>query len=188
MQKIIKVVCPNCHELLQIQSNNVKDLENHLLTCPKCSYKAKIANYMQGSNANGEQSADDEPTQVNFDSIGAMDRTIGSLYIGEKEFALKKGRTLIGRLATTSHSDMQIPTDDRYMSRSHAYITVKVGASGLEHQLEPASPKNPIKLNGQIIDNGDIIVLKWGDKLMFGHTEVIFEKPKYIEEGTALET
>lgn len=185
MNNQLKIVCPNCKN--RLTTNYTAGIEDKLLTCPICRFKAKVALYMQGSSAKGGDDSSDEPTQVNFDAANYMERTIGSLYIDGKEFALKKGRTVIGRRAASSQAEMQIPTEDRYMSRMHAIITVKDGMSGLEHHLEPARPKNPIKLNGQILAQGDIVVLKWGDKLTFGHTEVLFEQPKYLEEDTELE-
>lgn len=185
MDNQIKIVCPNCKS--RLTTAYTPGIEEKLLTCPICRFKAKVALYMQGASAQGGGGASDEATQVNFDTASYMDRTIGSLFIDGKEFALKKGRTVIGRCASTSQAGMQIPTEDRYMSRMHAIITVKDGMSGLEHQLEPANPKNPIKLNGRIVEQGDIVVLNWGDKLTFGHTDVVFEKPRYLEEETQIE-
>lgn len=185
MNEQIKVICPNCKNRLTIPYQS--GLSDKLLTCPICRFKAKVAIYQQGRAAQGGYGSDGEPTQVNFDSLGAMDRTIGSLYIKEKEFALKKGKTVIGRCASTSRADMQIPTDDLYMSRVHAAITVREGANGLVHLLEPMNPKNPIRVNGIKMEQGDVVALEWGDRLQFGHTELIFEHPKYNEESTRIE-
>lgn len=185
MAELIKVKCPNCNRLLSI--NRVPGIEDKLLTCPICRFKSKVSVYLQGGLAQGGYGADDEPTQVNFHASENKHGTIGSLYIGNKEFALKKGQTLIGRLASTSDADMQIPTNDQYMSRRHAYIMVQETNGRIEHLLRAARPKNPIKINGKVLDQEDIVVLNWGDRLMFGHTEIVFERPKYVEESTILE-
>lgn len=185
MPELIRVTCPNCKSLLSIKS--VPGIGDKLLTCPVCRFKSRVSVYLQGEYAQGGVGADEEPTQVNFGPALDKNRQIGSLYVYGQEFALKMGRILVGRLASTSHADMQIPTDDHYMSRSHAYITVRERNGQIEHLLEPANPKNPIKLNDKILENGDVVVLSWGDKLRFGHTEIIFERPKYNEEGTILE-
>jgi len=179
-----KVACPNCHEKLSLKIKEGVNLENVLIKCPKCSYKATLPNYHQGVVAQGGGGGSDEPTQLNLQT---MDRTVGSLFIDGKEFALKKGKTSIGRRAETCRAQMQIPTSDMYMSRHHAIVTVKEGPLGLEHLLEPFDPKNPIKINGNQLAKGDVVVLSWGDKLSFGHTEVIFEKPHYNEEATMFE-
>lgn len=185
MPELIKVECPNCKSLLSI--NRMPGIEEKLLTCPICRFKSKVSVYLQGGLSKGGYGADDEPTQVNFVISDEKQPTIGSLYIGDKEFALKKGQTLIGRMASTSRADMQIPTEDLYMSRNHAYIIVRETKGHVEHLLRPATPKNPIKVNGKVLQQGDIVVLNWGDKLIFGHTEIIFELPKYNEESTTLE-
>lgn len=185
MAELIKVKCPNCKSLLSI--NRVSGIEDKPLTCPICRFKSKVSVYLQGGLAQGRFGADDEPTQVNFHSSEKKQGTIGSLYVGNKEFALKKGQTLVGRLASTNSVDMQIPTDDQYMSRRHAYIDVKEVNGSIEHLLRAARPKNPIKINGKVLAQEDIVVLNWGDRLVFGHTEIIFERPKYIEESTILE-
>jgi len=145
---------------------------------------------MQQSLGKGKHGGDDddEPTQITF---GMMDRTIGSLFYGQKEFSLHKGSNTIGRKAKTGHAEVQICDAngevDRYMSRQHAVITIKEGGSGLEHHLQPTNPKNPIKVNGRLLQNADIVVLQWGDRLTFGHTELVFERPHSYEEHTIIE-
>lgn len=185
MAETMKVTCPNCKSILTIP--DVPSISDKMLTCPVCGMRSKVAVFMQ--QGTGKQATDDEPTQVNFDE---MDRTIGSLYIGKAESSLKKGRNTIGRFAMkTGTADVQLKNDDgsvdRYMSRSHAYITIKEGGSGLEHHLEPASPKNMIKVNGTPLDDGDVIALQWGDRLTFGHTTVLFQRPGFFEEETVCE-
>lgn len=181
----MKVVCPNCHERLSMKFKEGLNVEKALIKCPKCSYKATLPNYQQGSaGQGGGGSSNEESTQLN---LHAMDRTVGSLYIDGKEFALSKGKISIGRKAETCRAQMQIPTSDMYMSRHHAYVTVKEGPYGLEHYIEPFNPKNAIRINGNKIEQGDVVILSWGDKLMFGHTEVVFEKPRFNEEATLFE-
>lgn len=186
MEKI-KITCPNCRSLLSIEQT--PGIGDKMLSCPICRFRAKVSVFQQQSLGNIRQSADDdEPTQVNF---AAMDRTIGSLFLGDKEFSLHKGPNTIGRKAQTGHAEVQLCDSngeiDRYMSRNHAVITIKEGGSGLEHHLQPSNPKNPIKINGQQLQNADVVVLQWGDRLTFGHTELIFERPHYNEDQTMIE-
>ncbi|MCF0180008.1 MAG: FHA domain-containing protein, partial [Bacteroidales bacterium] len=49
------------------------------------------------------------------------------------------------------------------------------------------NPKNPIKVNGKPLGNVDVVLLQWGDRLTFGHTELIFERPHYNEDQTIIE-
>lgn len=176
----LKIICPNCHSLLKIP--NTPGISDKMLSCPICRFRAKVSVYQQ-DNIKRQQQENDEPTQVNFDM---MDRTIGSLFFQSEEYSLHKGINTIGRKAKTGHAEVQI-SEDLYMSRQHASITIKEGHNGLEHLLKPTNPKNPIKVNGKPIENDDVIVLQWGDRLTFGHTELIFERPHYNEEETMIE-
>lgn len=183
----LKIVCPNCRSLLTVE--NIAGISNKMLSCPVCSFRAKVSVYQQQAIGSSRAvSDDDEPTQVNF---GMMDRTIGSLFLGNKEYSLHKGPNTIGRKAQTGHAEVQLcdlnGEVDRYMSRQHAVITIKEGGSGLEHHLQPTNPKNPIKVNGKPLQNADIVVLQWGDRLTFGHTELLFERPHFNEDQTMIE-
>ena len=177
----LKIICPNCHSLLKIQ--NTPGISDKMLSCPICRFRAKVSVYQQANMKRYQPDDGDEPTQVNLDM---MDRTIGSLFYQNEEYSLHKGVNTIGRKAKTGHAEVQI-SEDRYMSRQHASITIKEGHNGLEHLLQPTNPKNPIKVNGKPIENEDVIVLQWGDRLTFGHTELIFERYNYNEEETMIE-
>ena len=155
-----------------------------MLTCPTCRFRAKVSVYMQQTIGQGmaNKCNDDEPTQINF---GPVDATIGVLYHGATPYALHLGVNTIGRIATTSSAEVQI-SHDRYMSRQHAVITIEQSPSGYTHQLKPTNPRNPIKVNGLPLHNADIVMLQWGDRLTFGHTELIFERPQHNEEITII--
>lgn len=177
----IKITCPNCHSVLSIEE--APGISDKMLSCPICRFRAKVSVFQQQMLSRGSQNGDDdEPTQVNF---GSMDRTIGRLFFGKEEYSLHKGENTIGRKAKSGHAEVQI-SDDRYMSRQHAVITIKEGGSGLEHHLQPTNPKNPIKVNGQLLQNADVVVLQWGDRLTFGHTELVFDRPHVEDEDQTM--
>lgn len=177
----IKITCPNCHSVLSIEE--APGISDKMLSCPICRFRAKVSVFQQQMLSRGSQNGDDdEPTQVNF---GSMDRTIGCLFFGKEEYSLHKGENTIGRKAKSGHAEVQI-SDDRYMSRQHAVITIKEGGSGLEHHLQPTNPKNPIKVNGQLLHNADVVVLQWGDRLTFGHTELVFDRPHVEDEDQTM--
>lgn len=172
----LKFVCPNCKALLEI--DDAPGVRDKMMACPHCKFRAKVVVFLQNAWG-GKNGGDDVPTQIDFKG---MDRTIGSLFYGNKEFSLQKGENTIGRKAQTGHAEVQLCDEhgevDMYMSRKHAVITIKDGACGLEHQLRPWEPKNTIKLNGKTpLMKDDVIVLQWGDKLTFGHTELVFDRP-----------
>ncbi len=185
MEKI-KVKCPNCRSKLSL--TNSPGIINKMLTCPICSFRAKVSVFQQQATTKAEApidlgEEDTDPTEI---SLGKMDRTIGSLFFENQEFSLHKGQNTIGRRAKTGHAEIQI-SSDRYMSRQHAVITIKEGGSGLEHHLQPTNPKNPIKINGKVLQNADVVILQWGDRLTFGHTELLFERPNLEDDQTLLD-
>lgn len=184
----LKLVCPNCRSLLEI--DDAPGISDKMLTCPICRFRAKVAVYQQQGIGKSKSTNcdDDEPTQVSF---GMMDRTIGSLYFGTKEFSLHRGKNTIGRKAMTGDAEVQICDEqgevDRYMSRRHAIITIIEGTSGLEHQMKPYEPKNAIEVNGTQVTKGEEVVLQWGDELKFGHTYLRFDRPRSAEDQTLLD-
>ncbi len=117
-----KITCPNCHSVLSIEE--APGISDKMLSCPICRFRAKVSVFQQQMLSRGSQNDDDdEPTQVNF---GSMHRTIGCLFFGKEEYSLHKGENTIGRKAKSGHAEVQI-SDDRYMSRQHAVITIKEG-------------------------------------------------------------
>ena len=62
-----------------------------------------------------------------------------------------------------------------YMSRRHVQIDVVKSARGYEHHLVEINSKNIVKLNGKPINRGDVLILKFGDVLTLGTTEVVLE-------------
>ena len=182
----ISVVCPNCRSRLSIQ--NEPGIQDKILGCPVCKYKAKVSLYMMGQAGKGGLGASDEATrlpgsygqQVKTDT-GQM-RVIQTGQICE----LRMGSQVLGRLATSGTADLQIGSDnykDEYMSRRHVQIDVVKNSHGsIEHHLIEIGSKNIIQLNGKNILRGDEIILNFGDKLTLGKTDIILEETD--EEAT----
>ena len=87
---------------------------------------------------------------------------------------LKPGSNIIGRRAETGTADIKI-SNDMYMSRRHVRIDVVKKLLGYEHHLVEINSKNIVKLNGKPINRGDILVIRFGDTLTLGKTDIILE-------------
>lgn len=113
---------------------------------------------------------------------GSSKAAIGAIKVmaTDEMFKLREGRNIIGRRAQTSTADLCIASDP-YMSRSHVRIDVVRKGNGFEHHLVEINSKNIVRLNGRTIDRGDILLLKSGDNLTLGTTQVVFEIPD-VEE------
>lgn len=176
---VISVVCPNCRSRLSIQ--NVPGIQDKILPCPICKYKAKVSVYQIGQAGKGGQGASDEATRLP-DSFGQQVKNdTGQMRVIQtgQICELRMGSQVIGRLAESGTADLQIGSDnyrDKYMSRRHVRIDVVKTAQGIEHHLVEIGSKNIIQLNGKDILRGDEIILNFGDKLTLGITDIILEE------------
>ena len=181
MGNIIKVVCPQCRRLLSFME--VPDIGNKLIVCPKCNFRATVDVYRsETAGRQGETEVTCLPEYINKYAM-----IVGCLRVKEtgKIFPLKQGKNVIGRIAQTGTADIQL-SDDLYMSRSHIEINIVQTALGLEHRLEEINSKNEVLLNAKPLQRGEILVLQFGDKMILGKTEVIFERPEEEEDTRIL--
>lgn len=179
----ISIVCPECKRLLSFMES--PGYQNKLLECPVCHFKANVSVYQRGAQGRGAQGADDMPTQLVMPPRSAAD--IGQIRVkatGEVQF-LKAGQNIIGRRAQTGTADIKI-SNDMYMSRQHVEIDVVQKAGGYEHHLVEINSKNIVKLNGRPINRGDVLIMKFGDTLTLGATDIVFESNEVDEEATKL--
>lgn len=168
----IFIVCPECHQ--QLSFPEVPGYQNMVVECPKCHFKANASVYQSGAQARGAQGADDMPTQLVTPPPSAS--VIGQIRVettGEIQF-LRPGQNVIGRRAQTGTADIKISTD-MYMSRRHVMIDVVRKGAGYEHHLVEINSKNIVKLNGRPINRGDVLKLKFGDRMTLGRTDIILE-------------
>lgn len=168
----IFIVCPECRQ--QLSFNEIPGYQNMVVECPKCHFKANASIYMSGAQSRGAQGSDDMPTQLVMPPKSVAD--IGQIRVkatNEIQF-LKAGQNVIGRRAKTGTADIKISTD-MYMSRQHVRIDVVSKGTGYEHRLVELNSKNIVKLNGKPINRGDILLLKFGDTLTLGTTDIILE-------------
>ena len=86
------------------------------------------------------------------------------------------GINTIGRKAVSSAASVQVATDDRTMSRSHAVIEVRNAGRQTLHILRNGANKNPSYLNGSVIGQKDQLILNNGDSIKMGNTELTFKK------------
>lgn len=166
------IVCPEC--LQQLSFPEQPDWQNKLVECPKCRFKAKASVYRLGSQARGAHGADDSATQLVRSPQTVFDAGRIRVENTNEVHDLRAGSNVIGRCATTGTADIKIGTD-MYMSRRHVQIDVVKSARGYEHHLVEINSKNIVKLNGKPINRGDVLILKFGDVLTLGTTEVVLE-------------
>ena len=168
----IYIDCPECHQ--QLSFNEVAGYQNMVVECPKCHFKANVSVYQGGLQARGAHGADDMATQLVMPPSSSAD--VGQIRVTSSNEIqwLKPGSNIIGRRAETGTADIKI-SNDMYMSRRHVRIDVVKKLLGYEHHLVEINSKNIVKLNGKPINRGDILVIRFGDTLTLGKTDIILE-------------
>lgn len=182
----IKIKCPTCGKVLRLQ--DAPNIDAAFFTCPVCKEKhivGKCQRYVEQPNpiapsgdetqyvgASAQQSGSDE-TRIGSSpiaSVGMLVDNKGATY------QLCSGINTIGRKAVSSSASVQIATDDRTMSRSHAIIEVRNAGGQTLHILRNGANKNPAYLNGSVIGQKDQLILNNGDRIKMGNTELTFKK------------
>lgn len=192
MENVLHIKCPKCGAVLAIKPQ--PGLENASITCPVCKVKSRFADYKQPSAHPSPAAAEDSETQYPKFKQGAQQEetetqiftpqnyVLGSLYLGNQRLAvLKPGRNVIGRLCSTHDATVEIPTDDRRMSRQHLVVeATKVPGKGYVHQVSLfKSNINETFVGNTKLEYGDCLILKSGDLIKLPGATLRF----MIEDG-----
>lgn len=196
----IKIKCPTCGKILRLQ--DAPNINAASFTCPVCMEKhvvGKCQRYVEQpkptassgdatryGGAFAQQRGGDETRIGSQLQHGSGDETridsasrpaVGVLVDNMgRTYALRPGINTIGRKASSSAATVQIATDDRTMSRSHAVIEVSNAGGKTIHILRNGANKNPSYMNGVLIGQQDQLVLNNGDRIKMGSTELTFKK------------
>lgn len=194
----MKIKCPTCGKVLRLQ--DAPNINAASFTCPVCEEKhvvGKCQRYVEQPKpmvSSGDETryggasarqGDDETRIGSQPQCGGSDETrIGSVSspaVGVlmdnmgRTYQLRLGINTIGRKAASSPASVQIATDDRTMSRSHAVIEVSHAGGKTIHILRNGANKNPSFLNGSLIGQQDQLILNNGDRIKMGNTEMTFK-------------
>lgn len=194
----IKIKCPTCGKILRL--TDMPNINAASFTCPVCKDRHKVGEcqrYVEqprpavsGSdetrygNASAPQRGGDETRIGSQQSVpGEGDETLtdpqtaaGMLVDGMgRTYRLCPGINTIGRKASSSTATVQIVTDDRTMSRSHAVVEVRNAGGRIIRLLKNGANKNPSTLNGTLIGQQDQFILNDGDRIKMGETELTFK-------------
>lgn len=170
-----RIKCPGCGVLLDVRNSQNETVK--MITCPQCKSQLRV-NFPQN---NGEtQYVGSFPS--NGDDTVYMGRqqaavSPGYLVYGAQSYPLQLGMNVVGRKASTSQATVQIATDDRYMSRQHLNIHVnKVTEEKVRVVVSNEHNKNATYVNGQLLDEGDQLVITDGSTIKMGNTTVTYHQ------------
>lgn len=190
------IQCPECNSLF-----NLKQKPSSSFCCPKCKYKAPFSEVLNQSSlpkAESDELATKVAVNLNLNNeatkvVNFSDKTLlvpglqqqsnksAVLQIIYKGVSLgkvtlpKSGNFNLGRRSSDSSAQIKI-APDMTMSRVHAAMRTMKGNDGrMMYQITTIKPSNPVYVNGIMIERGKICVLKTGDKIRLGETDLIFK-------------
>ena len=196
----IKIKCPTCGKVLRLQ--DAPNIDAAFFTCPVCKEKhivGKCQRYVEQPKSIAPTGDETQYGGVYMQHLGGDETRMASevrqeycdetciggtstarvgMLVDNKgaSYQLCSGINTIGRKATSSSASVQIATDDRTMSRSHAIIEVRNAGGQILHILRNGANKNPSYLNGSVIGQKDQLILNNGDRIKMGNTELRFKK------------
>ena len=164
---IKKIKCPKCEGVIEVKnSNDEKVLQ---FKCPNASCGATIRLFFD--------------TGETVLAMPKSKETFGAIYCNRVSYPLNIGKQTMGRMSTSQHLDIAIPTNDLSMSRLHAEIeVVKLSNGRIKPILQDLRDKEkvkkkPIKIAGEYLYETDRIVLQSGDIFTLGDTNF-----QYLQE------
>lgn len=191
METLIKIGCPVCGSVLSVQPQ--PGIESKNVTCPVCKTRSPYTKFkkiissdehteypdLDGHSQNGDGEGTEGPNVgVNW-TLGKF--TVPSLNIS---YQLKPGKNIIGRKATGSSAQCQIPCPSKRMSREHLIIEIrKVPGKGFVHYASLYKEHvNATFVGKNQLEYGDCFVLNDKDIIKLPDVEGRFIIPD--EEGT----
>ena len=201
MEKITVILkCPKCGNNLSALVNKGMNIENAQVRCSNsiCKYVGKGYEFLPGNKAAQKKGGDTIPDSGETEELGTQVFTrskniatdMGQIRIisSGKTFPLHLGVNSVGRMAASYKPNMEpdtkIQTSDMKMSRCHARIDVKKSVKGIGYVFNMQDTSlNGIDLNSKEIPKKSIVVLSFGDQMVWGETKVIFEAADGTQTG-----
>ena len=180
----IKIIsCPQCKARLRVVFSHPQQQ----VTPPQSSGETQYVSNSDGETQyvnrdNGETryvGHSSSPSQSDETILAGKKEEVtpGYLLYGGQKYPLGFGNNVIGRKATTSQATVQIVTDDRYMSRQHLVIQViKASTDKVRVVVSNYHNKNASYVNGQLLNEGDQLILSEGSIIKMGNTTVVYHQ------------
>lgn len=181
MKKMVK--CTSCGISLGVPQKGDEPFRD--IRCPNCSHLIRVVFdqpkqeddgktvYGGASPVNNTSSTPVDDGSTVYGNVNVAKQ--GFLRCGNQSYALRNGMNIVGRSAPSSTANVQIETDDHYMSRQHAAIKVTRVANGsLKALISNYKNKHSTFVSGQELLKDDEIVLTDGMNLKMGHTTLVY--------------
>lgn len=180
----VKIIsCPQCKARLRVVFSHLQQQVTPPQSSGETQYVGKsdgVTQYVNRDNGATRYVGRHFSPSQSDDTILADKKkevTPGYLLYGGQKYPLGFGNNVIGRKATTSQATVQIATDDRYMSRQHLAIQViKASTDKVRVVVSNYYNKNASYVNGQLLNEGDQLILSEGSIIKMGNTTVVYHQ------------
>ena len=175
-REIVKRICPKCNTRLKItRTEGMKKMD---VPCPVCGNTFTVffdvpPPPMQGVQPSPAPQPYGAGGGTHTQIITTNDRAIlkCTLTCNGQVYPLVPGRNVVGRMSPTSAADIQIPTQDRNMSRRHASIFVKPNKVTIQKFGDNA--QSLLVVDGMPLQVGDEVKVLPGSIIVMGRTQMV---------------
>ena len=179
-----RIQCPQCGVVLDVKNSKNEIVKQ--IFCPSCKSELQVSFEKQRGPlvahtylAPKKENTDDGKTLLSAATQLATQKQqfcTASLEFKGVRYPLEDGQNIIGRKGNTSKANVQIASEDRFMSRQHCCIKVSTLNDGSKKAvLSNYQNKNMTTIDGQKIEAGDEIRLLDGARITMGQTTVLFK-------------
>lgn len=173
-----RIKCPKCGVVLDVKNSRNETIKQ--ITCPSCSSVLQVKFEQQQEPIEAHTyyapKTSNENSGATILATAQKSHKSAILVFNGLEYPIETGENIVGRKGNTSKATIQIPTEDRFMSRQHCRIIVTSLSDGsLKATLSDYQNKNMTSVNGQTINQGDEIRLSNDDKITMGNTTITFK-------------
>ena len=105
-EKIIN--CSSCNQLLKIP--NKKQVAVRQIQCPKCGNSIIVSFLEESAGPTKTAPATDDSGDTIYGTLG--ENLKACIEFNGRKYPIEKDENIIGRQASTSHADIQLPTTD----------------------------------------------------------------------------
>jgi len=165
------IPCPYCKVTLRV----TKTASEKGMTCPKCKHTITPRKKIEVEHTAMPIRSQSSNQLYRPGKLELIEGEAHWLSQENTTIVLVRGDNMLGRKSPSSTINIQIPTSDSHMSRSHAKIEVKmIEDSTFVHYLSDAGSANGTYHNDECLESDDIIKLALGDKIRMGQTVLKF--------------
>ena len=170
------VLCKHCPAKIKI-ADSAFDRGIPTVVCPICKKQFKPDAPKPPVSPDTEK-----PTKPLFDEeVGWL--VVHDDQTRQQTLSLKPGRQTVGRISSIADkkADVMIDSDDEYMSRQHFIINIERKSSGGYNYYLSDNSKNRTLINKKAMRKGDEYILKDGDIIQAGLTNIVFKTNNQVK-------